>query len=59
MPREREIHMEARHVTLHPLNWITVDSFAKEMGYPSTSAALRRVIDEWFTMKQQEQTARS
>jgi len=32
-------------------DWATVDAYAKDMGYPSTSAALRRIIDEWRTFK--------
>jgi hypothetical protein len=38
----------ARNVTMYPVQWATVDAFAKDGGYPSTSAALRRIVDEWL-----------
>ena len=44
--------VEPRNVTMYPVQWATVDSFAKDTGYPSTSAALRRIVDEWVQLKQ-------
>lgn len=41
----------ARTMTLYPMHWAAIDSYAAKMGYPSTSAALRRIIDEWRTVK--------
>jgi len=36
---------------MYPVHWATVDAYAKDAGYPSTSAALRRIIDEWIQLK--------
>ena len=36
---------------LDPVQVATVRQFAKDQGYPSTSSALRRIIDEWLSMK--------
>ena len=43
--------VEPRNVTMYPQHWATVDAYAKDMGYGSTSAALRRIIDEWKQFK--------
>lgn len=43
--------VEPRSVSMYGNDWATVDAYAKDMGYPSTSAALRRIIDEWRTFK--------
>ena len=43
--------VEARNVTMYPVQWATVDAYAKDRGYPSTSAALRRIVDEWKQFK--------
>lgn len=43
--------VEARNVTMYPLQWTMVDAYAKDMGYGSTSAALRRIVEEWKMMK--------
>jgi len=44
--------VEPRNVTMYPVHWATVDAYAKDGGYPSTSAALRRIVDEWVHLKQ-------
>lgn len=38
-----------RTVSLYPLDWVAIEAFATERGYPSVSSALRRIIDEWRT----------
>ena len=43
--------VEPRNVTMYPLEWATVDAYAKEMGYGSTSAGLRRIVNEWKQFK--------
>lgn len=43
--------VEIRTVSMYPGDWATVESFADTMGYPSTSSALRRIIDEWLELK--------
>ncbi len=48
---DREL-VEARNVTLYPRHWAMVDSYSKDMGYDTTSAALRRIISEWAQFKQ-------
>lgn len=30
----------------------TIYQYAKDQGYPSASAALRRIIDEWVALKE-------
>lgn len=50
LPTENNL-VEARNVTMYPLHWATVDAYAKDMGYGSTSAALRRIVDEWRQFK--------
>jgi hypothetical protein len=42
--RER---VQVRAVSMYPMHWAIVDSFARDQGYGSLSAALRRIIDEW------------
>jgi len=46
--------VEPRNVTMYPSHWQIVDQYAQDRGYPSTSAALRRIVDEWtqFTRAQ-------
>ena len=46
--------VEPRNVTMYPLEWSTVDAYAKDMGYGSTSAALRRIVNEWKQFKSQQ-----
>ena len=48
--REKDL-VEPRNVTMYPGHWATVDAYAKDMGYGSTSAALRRIVDEWKHFK--------
>ena len=50
MPEDRQL-VEPRNVTLYPTHWATVDAYAKDGGYGSTSAGLRRIIDEWLQYK--------
>lgn len=50
---EREL-VEARNVSLYPRHWAMVDSYSKDMGYDTTSAALRRIIQEWAQFKSQQ-----
>jgi len=39
-------------VTMYPQQWATVRAHAKDGGYGSVSAALRRIVDEWLTFRQ-------
>lgn len=48
---DSEDRVEPRNVTMYPRHWAMVDSFAKDMGYPSSSSALRRILDEWCDLK--------
>lgn len=50
MDKDKEL-VEARNVTMYPSHWAAVDAYAKDMGYGSTSAALRRIVDEWQEFK--------
>ncbi|MFN3077423.1 MAG: hypothetical protein ABT940_11175 [Alphaproteobacteria bacterium] len=45
-------------VTLEPEHLAIVRAYAKDQGYPSTSAALRRIIDEWQRFKARELAVR-
>lgn len=38
-------------VVLDSKHLATIRQFAKDNGYPSTSSALRRILDEWATLK--------
>lgn len=38
-------------VMLYGKELSTVDSYAKDMGYPSRSAAMRRIVNEWVALK--------
>lgn len=49
---ESRLMVEARSVSMYPVHWATVDAYAKDAGYGSTSAALRRIIDEWIQLRQ-------
>jgi hypothetical protein len=51
---DRVEKVEPRNVSMYPLDWATVEAYAKDMGYPSTSAALRRIVDEWKRLKGKE-----
>ena len=46
--------VEPRNVTMYPQHWATVDAYAKDMGYGSTSSALRRIVDEWKHLKSKQ-----
>jgi len=39
------------NVTMYPQQWATVRAYAKDGGYGSVSAALRRIVDEWLTFR--------
>ena len=43
-PRER---VQVKAVSMYPDHWAIVHEFAQNQGYGSTSAALRRIVDEW------------
>lgn len=43
--------LEIKSYTLGAVHIATINAFAKDMGYPSASSALRRIIDEWVTLK--------
>ena len=58
MKKEKDL-VEPRNITLYPINWSIIESFAKDMGYPSTSSAIRRIIDEWVQMKQDSSTSKA
>ena len=49
MAEDREL-VEAKNITLLPSHWATIYTFAKDRSYASTSAALRRIIDEWVIL---------
>lgn len=53
---ERET-VEIKAVSMYPVHWATVDAFAKDAGYPSRSAALRRIIDEWLHIQKLQSQA--
>jgi hypothetical protein len=36
---------------MYPTQWTIVQQFSQDQGYGSTSAALRRIVDEWKQMK--------
>jgi len=44
-------NVEPRNVSMYPVHWATVDAYAKDAGYGSTSAALRRIVDEWLIFR--------
>ena len=39
-------------VSMYGIHWATVEAFAKDQGYGSVSAALRRIIDEWLRFRE-------
>ena len=48
------VNFTASTVMLRPDQWATVNAFAKDRGYSSTSSALRRIIDEWVMLKSKQ-----
>jgi hypothetical protein len=48
--RQRE-RVQVKAVSMYPTQWTIVHHFSQEQGYGSTSAALRRIVDEWQQMK--------
>jgi Arc/MetJ-type ribon-helix-helix transcriptional regulator len=50
--------METAAFSLTNEHVATVRAYAKDGGYPSVSAALRRIIDEWMEMRQFQGLAR-
>ena len=55
MSHNKPATFEKRSVSMDSLYWSTVESFAKDQGFPSVSSALRRIIDEWRELKQAAQ----
>ena len=53
MPNNRNDLVQPRTVSMYGTHWPTVESYAQDRGYGSTSAALRRIIDEWTQLKRQ------
>ena len=51
MADSRRDLVQAKAVSMYPAHWAIVDGFAQEQGYGSTSAALRRIVDEWNQAK--------
>lgn len=51
--------VEPRSVSMYSLQWATVEALARDNGYPSVSAALRRIVEEWVEMRQFQELARS
>jgi hypothetical protein len=51
MPENEKMRVEIRSVSLYPLHWATISSYAKDQGCDSLSAALRRIVDEWLELK--------
>jgi len=43
----RRDRVQAKAVSMYPTQWAIVQQFAQDQGYGSTSAALRRIVDEW------------
>lgn len=39
--------VEVRTVSMYPSEWSAVEAFSQTKGYGSTSAALRRIVNEW------------
>ena len=51
--------VEPRNVSMYPLHWSTVEALAKDGGFGNTSAALRRIVDEWLDMRQFQMMTRA
>lgn len=51
--------VEPRNVSMYPLHWSTVEALAKDGGFGNTSAALRRIVDEWAEAKQFQMMAKA
>lgn len=51
MPENEKMRVEIRSVSLYPLHWATIASYAKDQGYDSLSAGLRAIIAEWLELK--------
>jgi uncharacterized protein YecA (UPF0149 family) len=48
--RQRQL-VQVKAVSMYPAQWTIVNQFSQDQGYGSTSAALRRIVDEWKQMK--------
>jgi hypothetical protein len=51
MPDSHRDLVQAKAVSMYPTHWAIVHQFAQDQGYGSTSAALRRIVDEWDQIK--------
>ena len=51
MPDSRRDLVQVKAVSMYPTHWAIVHQFAQDQGYGSTSAALRRIVDEWDRAK--------
>ena len=54
MDKAKEL-VEPRNVSMYAVHWATVEAYAKDQGYGSVSAGLRRIVDEWLELKQAAQ----
>jgi len=43
--------VQTKGISMYPHQWATIEAYAKDGGYTSTAAGLRRIVDEWFDMK--------
>lgn len=50
MDKSKEL-VEPRNVSMYAVHWATVQAYSKDQGYGSTSAGLRRIVDEWVELK--------
>jgi ABC-type uncharacterized transport system YnjBCD ATPase subunit len=46
--------VEARNVSMYPVQWAAVDQLAKDGAYGGTSEALRQVVREWLMFKRSQ-----
>ena len=51
MSESRRELVQVRAVSMYPTQWTIVHRFSHDQGYGSTSAALRRIVDEWEQMR--------
>ena len=52
--RRQGNRVQPRNVSMYGKQWATVQAYAKDQGYSSTSAALRRIVDEWVELKDEK-----
>lgn len=51
MPVSPPDRVQVKAVSMYPAHWAIVHRFARDQGYGSTSAALRRIVDEWHRLR--------